>query len=357
LKAYRRFAASVAAAGVALVGTLAVTKSAQAEISFAGKTVTMIVGSNAGGGTDATGRVIAVFLQKYLPGKPTVVVRNMPGAAGIPSLNFLVHKAAPDGLTVAMTSQSVIDPTIFRSSPNLQYDPKKLLAVGAVMRGGTAILIRSEAAARLLDKSKMPVLIGGVEAVPRPDMQAVVWAIEYLGWNAKWIVGYSSTNDTFLAADRGEIDVTATSNIFQLSDRVKAGSMKILTQSGTVKDGKAVGRPEFGDTPILLDQLEGRIKGALAQQAFAYWKALNSSDKILFLAPDTPSEILAAYHEAYRRMSEDPEFIEMGAKISDGFATIPGKEFQSILTTLVDTTPEALEYQKNIMRKQGLQVQ
>src|ERR1700751_4776159 len=83
---------------------------AQGALSFKGKTITMLVGSEAGGGTDAAGRLIAIFLKKYLPGEPTVVVQNMPGASGMTELNYFVRRTQPDGLTVSMGSISTIDP-------------------------------------------------------------------------------------------------------------------------------------------------------------------------------------------------------------------------------------------------------
>jgi tripartite-type tricarboxylate transporter receptor subunit TctC len=342
---------------LAIVAAAAISEAAHAQVSFAGKTVNVIVASSPGGGTDATGRVIAAFLQKYLPGQPSVVVKNMPGANGIPAMNHLVQRTPPDGFTVAMASQSVIDPNLYRVSPNLQYDPQRLLAVGAVMRGGTVIVMRSDGQARLFDKSQPPLLIGSIGAVPHTGMQPIVWGIAYLGWNAKWIAGYPGTNEVMIAVERGEVDVTSTSNIFQLSERLKSGTLKIVTQTGTVKDGRVVGRPELGDAPIFLNQMDGKVKGGVAQKAFEYWKALNSSDKILFLTPNTPPEILATYRDAFERMSNDPEFIAMGSRISDGFDTISGDEFQSTLKSLVETPQEAIDFLKDMMRQQGIQVQ
>src|SRR4051812_38114998 len=68
--------------------------------SFNGKTMSMLVTSSAGGGTDTTGRLVAPFLSKYLPGNPAVVVRNMPGADGLVALNFFVQQADRHGLTL-----------------------------------------------------------------------------------------------------------------------------------------------------------------------------------------------------------------------------------------------------------------
>src|SRR6476620_11726848 len=80
--------------------------SAQAPVSFQGKTVTAIISSSAGGGTDAYGRLAAAFFEKYLPGSPTVVPRNVPGADGMSAMNFMVQQVAPDGYTFAAASNS-----------------------------------------------------------------------------------------------------------------------------------------------------------------------------------------------------------------------------------------------------------
>src|SRR2546421_8731202 len=78
--------------------------------SLKGKTVTMIVGFAAGGGTDLSGRLIASFLGKYLPGEPNVVTQNVPGAEGMNAMNFFALQVKPDGLTLTMGSGSVADP-------------------------------------------------------------------------------------------------------------------------------------------------------------------------------------------------------------------------------------------------------
>src|SRR5262249_27163613 len=82
-----------------------------------------------GGGTDATGRLIAPLLRKYLPGEPGIVIQNHPGANGIVALNAFIRRTQPDGLTLMMSSNSSIDPMIYRNSAAL-YDPKALPIVG-----------------------------------------------------------------------------------------------------------------------------------------------------------------------------------------------------------------------------------
>ena len=105
------------------VGWLA-GNTADAEVTFHDKTITMLIGSETGGGTDASGRVVAPFLAKYLPGNPAIVVRNMPGADGMTALNFLMTQTKPDGLTVTTGSSTQMDPLMYRKA-SAHFDPSQ----------------------------------------------------------------------------------------------------------------------------------------------------------------------------------------------------------------------------------------
>lgn len=344
-----------AVAGLALAGLLS-NPCPAAQMSFQGKTITMLVGSEPGGGTDASGRLIAPYLHKYLPGAPEVIVQNMPGASGTTALNYLVHRTQPDGLTVLMGSITTLDPMSFRRG-GAQYDPRSLDFAGGIGRGGSVIFVRRQAEPRLYDKSAPPVVIGSALAIPRSAMQPALWGIEYLGWNATWVTGYRGTNDVMLAFDRGEIDMTSTANIFQIKRRLDSGELKIVNQTGSFENGKLVGRPEFGDAPLFAEQMRGKITNPIAQKAFDYWAALDAGDKWLALAPGTPADVVASYRDAFQKLSLDPEFRKRGNAISDGFAPMTPTDVGAIVQTLADTPDEAIEYTKRLMRKQGIRVQ
>ena len=346
---------------VALVGmgalSFAISGPAAAQsFSLKGKSVTMMIGSEPGGGTDASGRLIARYLGKYLPGEPTMVVQNMPGAGGLTALNHVVLRTQPDGLLVVMGSASTVDPMTFRKGAS-QYDPTKFRIVGGIGRGGTVLVIGGEAEKRLLDKSKPPVIMGSNANLPRQGMQVTLWGVEYLGWNVKWVVGYPGTNELMLALDRGEVDMTSTGNIFAVADRLKTGNLKIVNQSGGMDNGKIVGRADYGNAPLFTDQLKGKIKDPIAQKSFDYWMAMNIADKWLALAPGTPDEILNVYRDAFKKMAVDPEFVKAGEKISDGFFPMTYKDVEDYINTLASTPKEAIEYTSTLMRKQGIQVQ
>lgn len=344
-------------AALALVASLTLAAGARADdaVNLKGKTVTVIVGSEVGGGTDAAARLIAAYLSKYLPGQPSVVVQNMPGASGIKAANHFVQRVAPDGLTLLNGSISMLDP-LTSGGQNAQYNTKTLKYVGGVGRGGGAFFVTKDALERLYDKSKKPVIIGSALVIPRPMLQPGLWAVEYLGWNAQWVVGYKGTNDVMLAFDRGEIDMTATGSLFQIKDRLASGQLKLVTQTGYLSDGKMMGRDDYGVTPLFPDQMKDKIKDPVARAAYEYWIALNNGDKWLALPPNTPDGIVDVYRKAFDAMSKDKEFLDQGEKISDGFVPMNDKDAFTIARTLADTSPEALDYSKALMRKQGIKL-
>src|SRR5690349_20147956 len=114
---------------------------AQEPASFEGKTVTMIIGSSPGGGTDTSGRLIANFIGNHLPGNPKILVRNIPGAQGMTALNYFVQQVAPDGLTITMGASTQGDPLFYRV-PQANYDPTTFNIIGGVGRGGSVLVIK-----------------------------------------------------------------------------------------------------------------------------------------------------------------------------------------------------------------------
>ena len=323
-------------------------------VSFQGKTVTMIIGSAPGGGTDISGRAIANFLASHLPGKPEVVVRNIPGAQGVTAMNYFVQQVAPDGLTIIMGSTSQADPLLYRK-PASHFDPTKFYILGGVARGGTVLMIRKDAEARLFDKSKPPVVMGSLGGIPRSGMQTTAWGISVLGWNAKWVVGYPGTNELLLALDRGEIDMTATANLFQIQKLLGSGKFKILTQSGVMKNGQFVPRPEFGDAPPAATLMEDKISDPVAKQGFQYWASLTALDKWFALPPKTPEPMVKAYRAAFKEAADDPAFAEAGKKVSDEFTPMSYEDVTLLIGKLGSIQPEALTYISTMLHKQGLE--
>lgn len=349
----RRIQTAAMAASLSLVTVALPTAAVADTVSFGDKQLVMVIGFAAGGGTDLAGRLIANYFSKYLPGTPTIVVRNVPGADGMTAMNYVTQQTGPDGLTIVMGSSSQVDPLNYRKA-NAKYDPTAFPIVGGVGRGGSVLLINKEAERKLYDKAAPPAIMGSNAALPRNAMQMTVWGIEYLGWNARWVVGYPGTVEVISALERGEVDMTATSNALQIQKLLAGGKFKVLTQSGNLEGGKFVARPEFGEAPVFPTQMQGKIRDAEAGKAFAYWTSIMATEKWVGLTPGTPKAIVQTYRETFEKIAADPEFLDHGKKISEDFSPMPGNDVELLIKTLADTPTEALEFTSQLMQKQGL---
>ncbi len=335
---------------VALAPAVAAAQNAP---SFAGKTVMMIVPSAPGGGTDTTGRAIAGILVDHLPGKPSLAIRNIPGANGMAAFNHFVRQVEPDGMTFTMGSSSQADPVHYRV-PQAFYNPSKFEIIGGAGRGGTVLMINKNAVARLMDPKTTPVVMGSLVGIPRSGMLSTAWGIEFLGWNAKWVVGYKGTNDLMLALDRGEIDMTSTGNMFQITKLVSTGKFQVLSQSGALENGKFVARDDFGNAPLFHDRMQGKIKDELAAKAYSYWSNLTAIDKWLALPEKTPPAIVEVYREAFRKAIKDPALLEKGKALSEDFEPMAHADVKTLIDALESTPMDAINYINVLLRKQGL---
>ena len=323
-------------------------------VSFKGKTITMIIPTTAGASTDLSGRLFAKFFTKHLPGNPTSVSQNIPAGHGIVALNFLTQQSKPDGLTLSMSSSSQVDPITYRS-PLAKYDPSQLQIIGSVGAGDTAMIIRADAMPRLMDRSQPPVTMGSVTGVPRTSMRMTVWGIEYLGWNAKWVVGYPGSSDLVLALERGEIDMTAFPIVYLLDKLTDTTKYKILIQDGEGPVERPTGRADIDNAPSIHQALAGKITDPKIVDAYEYWRSA-----ILFkwmaLPPKTPVAIRDAYRTAFFKIVADPEFIAQAEQSMQGFTVINAEATEKIIHNLAKTTPAAIEAMDDLMRKQGLNI-
>jgi tripartite-type tricarboxylate transporter receptor subunit TctC len=349
-----RAAAGSLTMGMVLVA-LCVQPSVAQDVSFKDKRLVMLIGSETGGGTDTSGRLVAPFFNKYLPGNPNIVVQNMPGAGGIAAQNHFVTSIKPDGMTFTTGASTQIDPLLYRKA-TAGYDPTKYAYVGGMGRGGNFLLVSKAAEPRLYDKSKEPLVMGSNSA-PRTGVQMALWGIEYLDWNARWVTAYRGTNDMFLALERGEIDMAATANYFQVEKALATGKFKVLAQSGSLENGKLVPRPELADTPIFSEMMKGKIKDELGRQGYDYWLSMCATDKWVALPPGTPQNIVETYRAAFRKIAADPTFIADGKKMSEDFSPMTPEDVEGLVRTVGKTSPEAIEYINTMMRNQGIRVE
>lgn len=333
---------------VPLVGPVAQAQ----EVSFAGKRLNAIIGATPGGGTDLTTRLVGRYLEKYLPGHPQMLYRNMPAGNGVTATNYFANEAARDGTYWMGGGNAYIDAQVVRQS-TVKYDPRTFHYFGGIARGGSIVSVREEKLANLTDRSLPPLIIGTGDGTGTWE-EMLCWGAEILGWNIRFVVGYPGTSVMLLALQRGEIDAVGTSNLNMLDGLRKRGGYKEFIQIGEMRDGKVVPRSYAPDVPTMNSLIGDKLTG-IAKDAFIYWTDSNQLDKWYAVPPQTPAPVVAAYRAGFEQVFADAEFLKTGrAQVGPDF----GRQTAEDITRLVrDTTYPSVEvtaYTHQLRVKHGL---
>src|SRR5215475_2060618 len=175
---------------------------------FAGKAVNIIAGLPPGGGVDGEMRVLAHYLAKYIPGKPTIVARNMQGAGGIILANHLYNVAAPDGLTLGMPGRSGFLLSNVVPQRGINYDLTKFSYIGGAGSAANALWVSKRtgiASLADLKAAKKELVIGALN--PRSENALIPRVLaKYENWPIKTVTGYAGFHEVVIAIERGEVD-------------------------------------------------------------------------------------------------------------------------------------------------------
>lgn len=323
------------------------------DVSFAGKKIDMFIGSSPGGGTDLSSRLIGEFIVKYLPGKPTIVYRNIPGGQGVKALNYFATQVKPDGLGFAGGSQGHFDPA-GRSQSAIEYDPLTFNYIGGVNRGGTVFVFRKEAIERLSKPTAKPVVVPAV-AGASTGPQMALWGKEYLGWNVKFVIGYSGTPAMILAAMNGEADCMASSSTAQLKPLLDNPAFAAFTQLGDLNEnGKFVPRTAFPNTKVFADLITSKLSASEAEILLA-WLQTQYIDKWFALPAGTPEPVLQAYKAAFDQAVQDPEFIRQARlQFGEDFGSTTAQNMTDLVHGMVKNAGRVDKHMKAMREKHGL---
>ena len=333
--------------GAILSATTAIA--ASAPVSFQGKTLTILISSSPGGGTDTAGRLVSQFLPKYLPGNPITVVQNMPGGGGITANNHFYANAKPDGLTLLQDSSSAIG-NMNRGGSRIKYDHRKSRPVGSIARGGSILMVRKEFKDALTDTKSRKLVVGDTDGI-RTWVSMTVWSAEYMNWNVRWLYGYKGSRELSLALRQGEIDLWATSNARLIADMRKEGGVDLIYQQDEER------RPDFRDVPTFIEYLGNKRPSGVPWDAYQAWANSEDLDKFLMAPPKTPDNVVAALREAFVRMNKDDEFKSLATKFfGDSWALNSGDKTEAMIKKLTSIPKPAQDFLTQIRKKYGLPV-
>jgi tripartite-type tricarboxylate transporter receptor subunit TctC len=305
----------------ALAGLLPLAGTAPAA-DFSGKTVEWIIPFKEGGGSDKWARFYAPMLSEALPGKPTVVVKNVPGAGSTKGANDFQARAKPDGLTILGTSGSTQFPYLL-GDKRVKYQYQDWNVVLASPTGGVVYVNPSLGvkSASELGALKGTKLLYGSQGATSLDLVPLL-AFELLGLDVEPVFGMKGRGDGRLAFERGEVNIdyqTTSAYLSKVAPLVKEGKATPLMSWGALDErGNIVRDPTLPELPHFAEvyqKVTGKAPSGPAWKAWnAFFTAGFAGQKMVFLPNGTPADVIEAYNAAFKAVISAPDFKEKAAK-------------------------------------------
>jgi len=300
---------------------------------YRGRTINLYIGNTTGGGYDLYGRFIARHLGRHVPGAPTVVPVNMPGAGGLNMAGWLFNTAPRDGTAIAIASQ-VLPIEQALGSAAVQYDARKYVWIG---RAAPVVELsytwHTSATKTLEDARRRETVMGGIN--PTSNTVTYLKLLNVLaGTRFKIISGYPGTTEMHLAMERGETEgATKTWEAFKAdnSDWLRDKKVNVLVQYALSK------APDL-DAPLMMDL--GRSD--TDRQVLRFFATGNELGRAFMTTPDVLPERAAALRKAFMDMMRDPEFLDDAQKRKLEIGPLSGEKVQTLIDETLQVSPALL---------------
>jgi tripartite-type tricarboxylate transporter receptor subunit TctC len=313
---------------------------------YRGKTVTIVVGTSAGGSYDAYARLLARYLGKHLPGEPTVIVNDMPGAGSDIAAAYVARVAPNDGTYIAAPQGSQPLDAILEDATELNYDPSRVNYLGSAVSDVFLCIVRPDApAATFDDMFKTQIIMGGT-AANGPAGYLPIMLNNVLGTKFKVVFGYPGATEIMMAIQKGEIHGMCSMGWRALKstypDLLKNGEIKILVQENDK------GFPEVNKMGVPLtvsyarDEQQRRILEIIySQEVFA---------RPYFVAAEVPADRLQILRRAFMESWRDPDLLKDAANMNLDVGPASGEEIQSLLQKIYASPAALLQSVKEAIR-------
>ena len=327
---------------------------AQSNSFYAGKTIEVIVGLEAGGTVDTFLRGFSVFLKKHISGNPTIIIQNMPGAGSYAALNFLAERTTPDGLTIVYNpfhplGQAYAEPGLRTRYENFEF-------FGGM--GDTRInYVRTDAVPGGVKKPsdiiKADNLIVGANSVGITDFSGVLasLSLKVLGVKHRVIAGFRGGADIFLAMQRGEVQFHNTSigtfrsrsgSFIKSGEGVGISYLVPVGTNGVFQKNKFI--TEMPAYPDLYKEVHGKLPSGPVWDAFNWFTNQTGEMTYVGIAPrGTPTAALVGLRHGFEQAANDPDFIkESIARNGIPYNYVSVEQGQAVIRALAEVSPQLL---------------
>ena len=308
---------------------------AHAQPSFyEGRTITIVVSYAPGGGYDFYSRLLSRHLGNHIPGKPTVLVQNMPGAAGVVASNYVYAVGPKDGTTIAAVDQNI---PMFQllGGEGVRYDVARFNWLGVIASSNGLVLSWAASGINSLDDARKQTVATGSTGA-NDDVWVYAKILNAVtGTKFNLITGYQGTSSVNVAIERGEVAAMGRSSYFgfkaQKPDWLRDRKVNILVQLGFAR------QPELPDVPLLLDLMTTDEERQMANLVtlptaigYSHW-----------LAAEVPADRVKLLREAYASTVADPAFLADAEKQNLEVRPKPAAEVEALIKRATET-PEVI---------------
>jgi tripartite-type tricarboxylate transporter receptor subunit TctC len=333
---YKSSSLLLIAASLTLIVASVVARAETAEEFYRGKSVTLVVSSASGGGYDLVSRLVAKHMVKHMPGNPSIVVRNMPGAGGVVATNNLYNVASKDGLTIGQLQNTLPFEPLLGNKEAL-YDSSQFNWLGSPSyETGLFIVWNAAPVNSIADITKREVSVGSPGLNSTPSFNTRLLAAT-LDMKLRIVLGYPGQNEVFLAMERGEVEAFPTFYSSLMSTRpnwIRDGKVKMIVQFGPERE------PAIKDVPFALDIVTDPARKTLLRAAAAPL----ALGRPFAAPPGVPADKVAVLRRAMAETFADPDYLAESEKLK-----LPvnqprtGEQLQAIIDEVWHMSPEAKE--------------
>lgn len=305
------------------------------------KVVTITVGFGPGSGYDVRARLIARHLNRHIPGNPTIIVKNQPGAGSLVAANHLYNIAPKDGTTIGTFSRNLPSQALI-GRKGVRFDPRQFGWIGSPEVSSRVCAVMADTGVRSLDDAReKQVMMGGMGPATAPSFVPRVLN-ELLGTKFNVVEGYNGAADINLAMQRGEVSGTCQSysTIRDMDpDGLKSGKRIILFNMESKRN------PKLPDVPSIFEHVDDREK----RQVFQFMMAASELGYPYTAPPGLPKARLAALRKAFDDTMRDEVFVREAERQKLNVEGTTGSELSDLVNSLYEIPAPVVKKAQTLM--------
>jgi len=317
---------------------------------YKGKLIKVVVGFASGGGYDVYARLLARHFGKYIPGNPSLVVQNMPGAGGLRAANFIYTAAPKDGTTIGTFSRDMPLLAVLGTNAGVQFDPRKFTWIGSsssFVDDAYVLIVRADAPATSIAAARRPggpplVLAGSAEGAPGNDVPMILR--DTIGLNAKVVGGYPDSSTMFLAMERGEVNGRtvdlSTLRTFRSAWLKPDSGMHVLVQFA-----RTTRHPELREIPTARELAPTDEALALIDLAELPY----SMARPFAAPPEVPEDRAQALRAAFLATHKDPQYLEEAAKLKIDVSPVGAADMLAMIERIAGASPRIVDHLRKLL--------